>query len=198
MEKTIVIATKNEGKLREFKEVFAKKGIEVKSLQDFPEHSEIAETGLTFEENARLKAEGYAEVTGLSVLADDSGLQIDALHGRPGIFSARYAGNHDDAANNAKVLMEMGGIPDEKRTANFHTTLVLRKPDGQELIGNGDVHGRILGVPRGNNGFGYDPLFYLPEKGKTFAELTSDEKNQVSHRGRAIEDLMERFDEFWK
>ena len=195
MEKTIVIATKNEGKLREFKEVFAKKG---KSLQDFPEHSEIAETGLTFEENARLKAEGYAEVTGLSVLADDSGLQIDALHGRPGIFSARYAGNHDDAANNAKVLMEMGGIPDEKRTANFHTTLVLRKPDGQELIGNGDVHGRILGVPRGNNGFGYDPLFYLPEKGKTFAELTSDEKNQVSHRGRAIEDLMERFDEFWK
>ncbi|GEP19450.1 XTP/dITP diphosphatase [Pediococcus argentinicus] len=198
MEKTIVIATKNEGKLREFKEVFAKKGIDVKSLKDFPEHSEIAETGLTFEENARLKAEGYAEVTGLSVLADDSGLQIDALHGRPGIFSARYAGNHDDAANNAKVLMEMGGIPDEKRTANFHTTLVLRKPDGQELIGNGDVHGRILGVPRGNNGFGYDPLFYLPEKGKTFAELTSDEKNQVSHRGRAIEDLMERFDEFWK
>lgn len=198
MNEEILIATKNEGKLKEFKNIFEKKGIKVKSLKDISSAINVVENGLTFEENARLKAEGYARNVGVPVLADDSGLQIDALNGRPGIFSARYAGDHNDAANNAKVLSELGGIPNEKRTANFHTTIVVRKPDGAELIANGDLKGRILPVPRGENGFGYDPLFFIDGRNKTLAEMTTDEKNEISHRALAIQDLLNQFDAFWK
>ena len=197
MTEKILIATKNKGKLKELEEIFVKKGIQTLSLNDIDEDIDVVENGLTFEENARKKATSYAKHLNIPVLADDSGLQIDALNGRPGIFSARYAKDHDDAANNAKVLTELGGVPDEKRTANFHTTIVVVKPDGSEVVANGDVKGRILSVPRGENGFGYDPLFYVPEKGKTMAQMTSDEKNSISHRGRAIEDLMTKFDDFW-
>lgn len=147
---------------------------------------------------ARLKADGYAKSIGIPVLADDSGLEIDALNGRPGIFSARYAGDHNDAANNAKVLSELGGIPDEKRTATFHSTVVVRKPDGSELVANGNLRGRILAVPRGDNGFGYDPLFFVEAKNKTLAEMTREEKNKISHRALAIEDLLVNFDKFWE
>lgn len=161
MNNEILIATKNDGKLKEFKQIFEQKGIVVKSLKDINDDVEIVENGLSFEENARLKADGYAKSIGIPVLADDSGLEIDALNGRPGIFSARYAGDHNDAANNAKVLSELGGIPDEKRTATFHSTVVVRKPDGSELVANGNLRGRILAVPRGDNGFGYDPLFFV-------------------------------------
>jgi XTP/dITP diphosphohydrolase len=198
MSNEILIATKNDGKLQEFKQIFEQKGITVKSLKDVNVDADIQENGLTFEENARLKAEGYAKEIGIPVLADDSGLEIDALNGRPGIFSARYAGDHNDAANNAKVLTELGGLPDEKRTATFHSTLVVRKPDGSELVANGNLKGRILGVPRGDNGFGYDPLFYVESKGKSLAEMTREEKNEISHRALAIEDLLVKFDEFWK
>lgn len=198
MSEEILIATKNAGKLKEFEKIFKEKGIQVKSLKEVSENSEIIENGLTFEENARLKAEGYAKQIGIPVLADDSGLQIDALNGRPGIFSARYAGDHNDAANNAKVLSELGGIPDAQRTANFHTTLVLRKPDGSELVANGDLNGKILAVPRGENGFGYDPLFFVEEKGKTLAQMTTEEKNEISHRALAIKDLLLKFDDFWR
>ncbi|XRF77034.1 XTP/dITP diphosphatase [Pediococcus acidilactici] len=177
MSNQILIATKNEGKLKEFKQIFTAKGIEVLSLKDVDEDVDVQENGLTFEENARLKADSYAKTIGIPVLADDSGLEIDALNGRPGIFSARYAGDHNDAANNAKVLTELGGVPDEKRTATFHTTVVVRKPDGTELVANGNLRGRILSVPRGDNGFGYDPLFYVEEKQKTLAQMTREEKN---------------------
>jgi XTP/dITP diphosphohydrolase len=198
MSNEILIATKNDGKLQEFKQIFEQKGIVVKSLKDIDDDVEIVENGLTFEENARLKADGYAKSVGIPVLADDSGLEIDALNGRPGIFSARYAGDHNDAANNAKVLSELGGIPDEKRTATFHSTLVVRKPDGSELVANGNLRGRILGVPRGDNGFGYDPLFFVEDKAKTLAEMTREEKNEISHRALAIEDLLVNFDKFWE
>lgn len=197
MSNQILIATKNEGKLKEFKQIFTAKGIEVLSLKDVDEDVDVQENGLTFEENARLKADSYAKTIGIPVLADDSGLEIDALNGRPGIFSARYAGDHNDAANNAKVLTELGGVPDEKRTATFHTTVVVRKPDGTELVANGNLRGRILNVPRGDNGFGYDPLFYVEEKQKTLAQMTREEKNQISHRALAIQDLLTKFDKFW-
>lgn len=197
MSNQILIATKNEGKLKEFKQIFTAKGIEVLSLKDVDEDVDVQENGLTFEENARLKADSYAKTIGIPVLADDSGLEIDALNGRPGIFSARYAGDHNDAANNAKVLTELGGVPDEKRTATFHTTVVVRKPDGTELVANGNLRGRILSVPRGDNGFGYDPLFYVEEKQKTLAQMTRGEKNQISHRALAIQDLLTKFDKFW-
>ncbi|ABJ68297.1 XTP/dITP diphosphatase [Pediococcus pentosaceus] len=198
MNNEILIATKNDGKLKEFKQIFEQKGIVVKSLKDINDDVEIVENGLSFEENARLKADGYAKSIGIPVLADDSGLEIDALNGRPGIFSARYAGDHNDAANNAKVLSELGGIPDEKRTATFHSTVVVRKPDGSELVANGNLRGRILAVPRGDNGFGYDPLFFVEAKNKTLAEMTREEKNKISHRALAIEDLLVNFDKFWE
>lgn len=198
MNNEILIATKNDGKLKEFKQIFEQKGIVVKSLKDINDDVEIVENGLSFEENARLKADGYAKSIGIPVLADDSGLEIDVLNGRPGIFSARYAGDHNDAANNAKVLSELGGIPDEKRTATFHSTVVVRKPDGSELVANGNLRGRILAVPRGDNGFGYDPLFFVEAKNKTLAEMTREEKNKISHRALAIEDLLVNFDKFWE
>lgn len=198
MNNEILIATKNDGKLKEFKQIFEQKGIVVKSLKDINDDVEIVENGLSFEENARLKADGYAKSIGIPVLADDSGLEIDALNGRPGIFSARYAGDHNDAANNAKVLSELGGIPDEKRTATFHSTVVVRKPDESELVANGNLRGRILAVPRGDNGFGYDPLFFVEAKNKTLAEMTREEKNKISHRALAIEDLLVNFDKFWE
>ncbi|RXI21278.1 XTP/dITP diphosphatase [Pediococcus pentosaceus] len=198
MNNEILIATKNDGKLKEFKQIFEQKGIVVKSLKDINDDVEIVENGLSFEENARLKADGYAKSIGIPVLADDSGLEIDALNGRPGIFSARYAGDHNGAANNAKVLSELGGIPDEKRTATFHSTVVVRKPDGSELVANGNLRGRILAVPRGDNGFGYDPLFFVEAKNKTLAEMTREEKNKISHRALAIEDLLVNFDKFWE
>ena len=198
MNNEILIATKNDGKLKEFKQIFEQKGIIVKSLKDINDDVEIVENGLSFEENARLKADGYAKSIGIPVLADDSGLEIDALNGRPGIFSARYAGDHNNAANNAKVLSELGGIPDEKRTATFHSTVVVRKPDGSELVANGNLRGRILAVPRGDNGFGYDPLFFVEAKNKTLAEMTREEKNKISHRALAIEDLLVNFDKFWE
>ena len=198
MNNEILIAKKNDGKLKEFKQIFEQKGIVVKSLKDINDDVEIVENGLSFEENARLKADGYAKSIGIPVLADDSGLEIDALNGRPGIFSARYAGDHNDAANNAKVLSELGGIPDEKRTATFHSTVVVRKPDGSELVANGNLRGRILAVPRGDNGFGYDPLFFVEAKNKTLAEMTREEKNKISHRALAIEDLLVNFDKFWE
>ncbi len=198
MNNEILIATKNDGKLKEFKQIFEQKGIVVKSLKGINDDVEIVENGLSFEENARLKADGYAKSIGIPVLADDSGLEIDALNGRPGIFSARYAGDHNNAANNAKVLSELGGIPDEKRTATFHSTVVVRKPDGSELVANGNLRGRILAVPRGDNGFGYDPLFFVEAKNKTLAEMTREEKNKISHRALAIEDLLVNFDKFWE
>lgn len=201
MEKKLVIATQNNGKAREFRAVFEPADWQVLTLNDFDHLAQVNETGRTFEENARLKADFFAAKLHCPVLADDSGLQVTFLHGQPGIYSARYAGvAHDDAANNARLLAELGGVPAEQRQANFHTTLVLAWPQRpeQDLVVNGDVKGEILSVPRGEDGFGYDPLFYLADLDKTFAELNAIEKNKYSHRGAAIQNLLPVWQQWWQ
>jgi XTP/dITP diphosphohydrolase len=195
--KTIVIATKNAGKAREYRAMLAPQGIEVKTLADFSP-VKINENGTSFEENATIKAVTAMKALHLPVMADDSGLVVDALDGAPGIHSARYAGDHDDAANNKKLLHELKGVPDDQRTAHFHTTIVAVKPDGTKLVANGRVDGHILHQPVGYNGFGYDPLFYVDDLKKSMAELTPEEKNQISHRGRALRDFMTHFKEWWQ
>lgn len=195
---TLVVATRNTGKAREYRAMLAPFHVAVKTLADFPPFS-IDENGQTFKENALIKAETAVAKLGLPVLADDSGLVVDALNGAPGVHSARYAGDHDDAANNDKLLRALTGIPAAQRTAHFHTTIVALKPDGAQLVTNGRVDGRILTQPRGENGFGYDPLF-MPEEfpRQSLAELTPAEKNQISHRGRALRALMDQFAGWWQ
>lgn len=189
-DKTILIATRNAGKAEEFRSLFEDMGYSIQTLLDYPDIPDVEETGTTFEENARLKAETIARKFQLPVLADDSGLKVDALHGQPGVFSARYAGlDKSDAANNAKLLHELTGVSEEERTAQFHCTLVIAAPGKESLVVSGEVAGRILTIPRGTNGFGYDPLFYLPGQGKTMAEFSQAEKNQISHRAVALEKL---------
>lgn len=188
--KEIIIATKNPNKAKEFKRIFDESEIELKTLLDFPDFPDVRETGSTFEENAKLKAHAVMERFNLPTIADDSGLEVDELFGQPGIYSARYAGDHNDAANNAKLLSELGGVPMEKRTARFVTTLVFSNPkNDDDLVVEGEVKGLIATLPEGDDGFGYDPLFYLPEMDKTMGQMTMDEKNQISHRGRAIRKL---------
>lgn len=188
--KTIVIATRNPGKAKEFAALFAKEGYQIKTLLDYPDLPDVEETGTTFEENARLKAETIAQLLQQPVLADDSGLVVDALNGMPGIFSARFAGERKtDAANNAKLLHELTNVPDEQRTAHFHCTLVFAAPQKESLVVEADWDGRIARIPQGDNGFGYDPLFIVPGYDKTSAELTSEEKNKISHRGMAVKEL---------
>lgn len=195
--KEILIATRNEGKAREFRAFFASKGFKVSTLNDLKDVPPITENGKTFAENALIKAQALTTALKTTTLADDSGLMVRALGGRPGIYSARYAGDHDDATNNAKLLRELTGVPEKQRDAVFHTTLAVTSPVHQPLIVEGEVSGLILEKPRGRDGFGYDPLFYLPALQKTFAQLTPAQKNQVSHRGRAIQKLAEVFDEWW-
>lgn len=195
--KTIVIATRNKGKAKEFETLFNKKGYAVQTLLDYPEVSDIEETGITFQENALLKAETIAEQFETLVLADDSGLKVKALHGQPGVYSARYAGEEkNDAKNNAKLLNELADVKDEDRTAVFHCSLALAMPGKNSLVVDGEVAGKIIGVPRGENGFGYDPLFYLEDMEKTMAELTEEEKNKISHRAVALENLENVFDDW--
>lgn len=194
-EKTIVIATRNPGKAKEFAALFAEEGYQTKTLLDYPDLPDVEETGTTFEENARLKAETIAQILQQPVLADDSGLAVDALNGMPGIFSARFAGERkSDAANNAKLLHELTDVPDEKRTAHFHCTLVFAAPQKDSLVVEADWDGRIGRIPKGDNGFGYDPLFIVPGFEKSSAELTSEEKNEISHRGMAVKEL----EKVWK
>ena len=193
----ILIATKNVGKAREYRKLFEPKGIEVITLKDLNEQVEIIENGKTFSENALIKAQTLTDKLNIPVLADDSGLVVDALNGAPGIYSARYAGDHDDEANNKKLLEALKKVPDEKRTAHFHCSIVATAPDKTPLEANGDVYGLIAHEKHGEDGFGYDPLFYYPEFGKTFGEIGMEEKNKVSHRAKATENLLEKFDEWW-
>ncbi|MGM0239558.1 MULTISPECIES: ribonuclease PH [Enterococcus] len=189
-DKTIVIATGNPGKVKEFEALFAKEGYQIKTLKDYPDLPDVAETGHTFEENARLKAETIAQILQQPVLADDSGLIVDALNGMPGVYSARFAGEEkNDAANNAKLLHELTEIPDDQRTARFHCTLVFAAPKKESLVVSADWKGLIGRIPRGDNGFGYDPLFIVPELNKTAAELSQEEKNKLSHRAQAVTKL---------
>lgn len=188
--KEVIIATKNPGKAMEFEHIFSSRGITVRTLLDYPEIPEVEETGTTFEENAILKAEAVSKALGKMVIGDDSGLIVDALEGRPGIYSARYAGEAKNDQNNTdKVLSELEDIPEEKRMARFYCALAVAIPGQETKTVSGTCEGRILKERRGSNGFGYDPVFYVPEKGLAMAELSSDEKNKISHRANALKKL---------
>jgi XTP/dITP diphosphohydrolase len=191
----VFIATSNPGKLRDFAGAAAAHGVEIAAIPNFASIPAVVEDGLTFEANARKKAEAYSlHLPGEIVVADDSGLEIDALGGAPGVHSARYAAeephkaeeNTDDDANNARVLRELKGVPREKRSGRFVCVLVAARDGKTVEVFRGTAEGIILDSPRGWNGFGYDPLFYFPEIKKTFAELTAEEKANYSHRGAAF------------
>ncbi|GGH72805.1 hypothetical protein GCM10010978_10040 [Compostibacillus humi] len=186
----LIIATKNAGKAKEFQQFFAQLHIRVKSLLDFDDLPEVEETGTTFAENARLKAETIAELLNMPVLADDSGLEIDALQGRPGIYSARYAGeDKDDEANIRKVLEEMQSVPMENRTARFVCVLALAEKGKETVITEGYCEGKIALHPAGENGFGYDPIFIPEGYTNTLAELDPSVKQEISHRRHAMDQL---------
>lgn len=188
--KELVVATGNKGKLREFAELL--KGVvdTILSPADFPGFPEVEEDGETFEANAIKKARSAALFTGRPVLADDSGLSVDFLDGRPGVYSARFAGEGaSDADNNALLLRELAGVSAAQRGAAFHCVIALCQPDGSCQSFDGSLSGVILEAPRGEGGFGYDPLFLVPEYEQTFSELPMEIKNVISHRGRAMQQL---------
>lgn len=190
--KKIIIATGNKGKAREFATLFSPLGYEVLTLHDLEGATDVEETGTTFEENAILKAEALCEQFHTMVIADDSGLMIDALDGRPGVYSARYAGEQkNDDDNIDKVLDELKDVPDEKRTARFYCALAVAVPGQETITVSGTVEGRIASGRQGENGFGYDPVFYVPDLGKMMAELKPEEKNTISHRANALKKLKE-------
>jgi non-canonical purine NTP pyrophosphatase, rdgB/HAM1 family len=187
----IVLATQNQGKIREFQELLADEDIEVLSLQDIPDWEDVEENGETFADNAALKAKAAVLKTGLIALADDSGLEVDALNGAPGVYSARFAGEpKNDERNNDKLLLLLETVSDDQRTARFRCALVMVTPKGEEYLTEGTVEGRILRERRGTDGFGYDPLFYVPEHSRTMAELTLAEKNKLSHRAQAFQKVI--------
>lgn len=191
--KEIVVATKNAGKVAELAAALAPLHIVVKSVSDYGNIEEPEETGTTFTDNALLKARYYAEATGRACLADDSGLEADGLDGEPGVYSARFAGpGATDSANNKKLLAELNARQGVVRTARFRCVLAFCDTNGQVLTANGTCEGVILEAPQGNAGFGYDPLFFMPEYNKTLAEMTVAEKNAVSHRGRAVRVMVEQ------
>ncbi|MDR7073694.1 XTP/dITP diphosphatase [Fictibacillus barbaricus] len=192
----ILIATKNKGKVSEFQSMFNQYGIEVISLLDMENIPDVEETGDTFEENAILKAETICNKLNIPVISDDSGLEIDALDGRPGVYSARYAGSHkNDEDNMNKVLNELEGIPNQKRTARFICALAFARPGKDTFVVKGLCEGEILHDRRGTEGFGYDPIFFLPKLNRSMAELTKEEKNKISHRANALIKLQDFFNE---
>jgi XTP/dITP diphosphohydrolase len=193
----LVLASGNAGKLAELRELLAGGGFELHAQSEFGV-GDAEETGLTFIENALLKARHAARATGLPALGDDSGICVDALDGAPGLYSARYAGGHGAAANIEKLLGALKDVPDARRTAHFYAVIVLLRhaEDPQPLVAEGSWHGRILAEPHGTGGFGYDPVFFDPVHGRSAAELDPALKNRISHRGRALAALRERLREF--
>lgn len=188
--KQIIIATQNKGKAKDFEALLNPLGYEVLTLRDVAKDMDVEETGVTFEENAILKAEAVAATLKIPVIADDSGLEIDALGGDPGVYSARYAGeDKSDDANIDKVLDKLADVPETARTARFRCVLAVAAPDKQTETFSGSCEGMILNERRGENGFGYDPIFYVPELDKAMAELLPEEKAAISHRGNAIREL---------
>ncbi len=190
----IVLASSNRGKLNEFNQVLGGLDYEVLPQSSF-EIPDADETGLSFVENAIIKARHASRISGLPALADDSGLEVDLLDGAPGIFSARFSGEGaTDASNNEKLIAMLGSFPEEERTARFQCLLVFMRhaEDPTPLICQGSWEGRILLEPRGSNGFGYDPLFYIPELECCSAELEPEQKNRLSHRGQAVRQLVDR------
>lgn len=195
----LVLASNNKGKIRELSEMLASYNIEVLSLNDFPQVGDIEEDGQTFKENAVKKATVTAGLTGLAALADDSGLEVDYLDGAPGVYSARFAGTEkSDRANNEKLLKLLAGLPPDKRAARFQCVIAIARPGGLVHTVQGTCEGVIAGEPRGDMGFGYDPLFYLPEYDKTFAEIDLPLKNKISHRGKALAKALEYLSELSK
>ena len=214
----LILASRNKKKIKEMEAILSQNipGIRILSLDDIGFEGDIEEDGTTFEENALIKARTAMEASGnriaaasaeaiadariaaiadarIAAIADDSGLAVDALNGAPGVYSARYAGGHgDDAANNAFLLKNLADTPAEERTARFVCCIACVFPDGREITVRGETEGLIIDDPRGDGGFGYDPYFYYEPYGKTFAELTADEKNAISHRGRAVAKLAEK------
>lgn len=193
----IVLASGNQGKLREFSamftEHFSDAGVELIPQTELGV-SDADETGLSFVENAIIKARHACEVTGLPALADDSGIEVDALQGAPGIYSARYS-NNGDQGNNAKLLKELTGVPEEKRTARFQCVLVYMRhaKDPTPQVFQGSWEGKILSEPSGSEGFGYDPVFFVPSENCSAADLSKEQKNKISHRGQAIQQLLRRW-----
>jgi non-canonical purine NTP pyrophosphatase (RdgB/HAM1 family) len=190
----LLIATANPGKVREFREMLGAERFTWRDLADLHDKSPVEETGRTFRANACLKASQYAIRHRIWALADDSGLEVDALGGAPGVFSARWAeiqgAGKGDADNNATLVRLLEAVPDDARRARFVCVLALSDPAGRVILTARDsVEGRILRAPRGSNGFGYDPLFYVPERGKTTAELSPEDKHRISHRGKALKRL---------
>jgi len=194
--KTLVLATRNAGKIRELSRMLGELGMSAVGLDDFPQVGEIEETGTTFAENARIKALAVLEATGRPAVADDSGLCVDAIDGAPGVYSARYAGEHaTDAENNAKLLEAMKDVPLEKRAARFVCAMCAAFPDGSLIETQEAWEGRLMFEPSGYNGFGYDPLFFDETAQTTSANLTPDQKNARSHRGKALRALVSKLKE---
>ena len=188
----LVVATRNAGKLKEIRRLLESHGVSVLGLEGFPGAPDVVEDGRTFAENAIKKAEAVAQFTGLACLADDSGLVVDALQGRPGVHSARFSGDDaDDRSNNRKLLDEMAAVPASRRQASFRCLMALCLPTQPPRLFEGRVNGQILEREQGDGGFGYDPLFWLPEHNCTMAELPLDIKNEISHRGQALRQLVD-------
>ena len=197
----LILASRNKKKIREVEAILATHfpDVRILSLDDVGYVGDIEENGTTYEENALIKARTAKIASGnrIAAIADDSGLSVDALNGEPGVYSARYAGGHgDDAANNALLLKNLAHLPLEQRTARFVCCIALVYPDGREMTVRGETEGLIIDDARGDGGFGYDPYFYYQPFGKTFSELTAEEKNAISHRGKAIAKLAEKLEKF--
>lgn len=189
----VILASKNPHKLTELSAILSQHGFEIALESEYGLDIDVDETGTTFEENSLLKAEAVMKASGLPVLADDSGLMVDALDGAPGVYSARYGHKSSDGERTAFLLENMKDVPDEKRTAKFVCVITCLWPDGRKIVARGECPGVITHEVHGENGFGYDPVFYLPELGMTYAELPSEQKNAISHRARALQDFCRKY-----
>ena len=193
----LVLASKNEHKLDEMQAILGKFGVEVVLQSQLGIDIDVDETGTTFEENSELKAKAVLEASGMASIADDSGLEVDALDGRPGVYSHRFGNKDSDYERNLYLLELMKDVPDEQRTARFVSVITCLFPDGKKIVARGTCEGEILREMKGRNGFGYDPLFFVPEEGMTFSELSPERKNAVSHRGNALEIFSEKYREIF-
>lgn len=191
----LVLASKNQHKLVEMQTILGQLGLEVVLESDVGVDVDVEETGHTFMENALLKAKAVMEASGMAAIADDSGLMVDSLKGEPGVYSARYGNKNSDAERTAYLLENMKDVPEEKRTARFVSAIACALPDGSVVTAEGVCEGTILFETRGDNGFGYDPVFYVPRLGKTFAEADGAEKNAISHRGNALKEFLKAWKE---
>ena len=189
----VILASKNQHKLTELSAILSQLGFEIALGSEYGLDIDVEETGTTFEENSFLKADAVMKASGLPVLADDSGLMVDALDGAPGVYSARYGHKASDKERTAYLLENMKDVPEERRGAKFVCVITCLFPDGRKIVARGECPGVIARAPHGENGFGYDPVFYLPELGMTYAELPSEQKNAISHRARALQDFCGKY-----